>query len=749
MGELAKRCLRYRAIAREPRAKVVARDAMCVLFSIYAFGFISKDCFAQATSLWKSNVDDSRPSLFFGASFSDNLTGAKFDAYDGTILCGIYNSGSKPGWNGLAGLTLPFKNSLSFNGAIQYRDLSTSFETHANLNPDPPARHSGVGDIPISRNRYFTANFSLLSFSTTISYELIQRLRITAGPYLGFFLKHSYSETEVIDPSVLADTDAYYYPSLQQTRTVGSGALDLNSMLQFGMSLGASYELPFQPNVGLRPSIGWIIPFTSIVAGYRNLGYISSLGGSLELVYHFHEPPVQEIKTERGNEIAETSEQLPSAPISPPAAPAPTRSLLKVSIEAQGVDADGRKVSEPVLSIERTHVTEVYPMLHYVFFDDGSAEIPQRYYRETASTRSEFDEKRLFTSNALEIHHHVLDILGKRLMENPKASIMLVGTRSEHSVKDASLGDSISRARAQSIQDYLANVWDISRDRIHIRKRGLPEVASDDRNPFGEAENRRVEIIPSTSDITSPLWTERIERVATPPSISFYPTIRANTGIRSATITVMQRGQVLRTIDALSDSASSEFLWTIDDHSMPDDRAPRDGSSTLYDSLTYRFSVVDSLSDTAYADGVIHLKLRSSDVTKHRNDRSYASDTSLDKQLERYSLILFDYSSSQLDKKESDRIVMDMASSVNDSTRMTLTGHTDKTGDDAFNERLARVRVTRAAEMLEAELKKLGKKEPDLTVESRGSRDELFDNSIPEGRVLSRTVRALIENETK
>jgi hypothetical protein len=49
--------------------------------------------------------------------------------------------------------------------------------------------------------------------------------------------------------------------------------------------------------------------------------------------------------------------------------------------------------------------------------------------------------------------------------------------------------------------------------------------------------------------------------------------------------------------------------------------------------------------------------------------------------------------------------------------------------------------------MLQAELKKLGKREPDLSVESHGSRDDLFDNSIPEGRVLSRTVRALIENE--
>jgi outer membrane protein OmpA-like peptidoglycan-associated protein len=380
---------------------------------------------------------------------------------------------------------------------------------------------------------------------------------------------------------------------------------------------------------------------------------------------------------------------------------------------------------------------EVYPMLHYVFFDDGSSEIPERYHRETAATRNNFLEKDLFTANALEIHHHVLDILGERLAANPEASVTLVGTRSEHSLNDSLFGAVIALDRAKSVQDYLATVWGISRERLRLREHGLPEVASDDHNPFGQAENRRVEIIPSTPEITAPLRTERIERVATPPRIDFEPEITANAGIRSATITVYQHGHVLRTIDALSDSAASEYLWTIDDRSMPDDAPDAE------DSLRYVFAAVDSLGDTAEASGVIRLKKETSDISRH------AGDTSLDKQLDRYSLILFDYSSSQLDKKESDLIIKEMASAIRSNAHVTLTGHTDKTGDDAFNDRLAHDRVTRAAQMLEAELKRLGEKIPPLAIESRGSRDNLFDNSIPEGRVLSRTVRATIANDIK
>ena len=161
------------------------------------------------------------------------------------------------------------------------------------------------------------------------------------------------------------------------------------------------------------------------------------------------------------------------------------------------------------------------------------------------------------------------------------------------------------------------------------------------------------------------------------------------------------------------------------------------------DSLTYTFTVVDSMGDSATASGVIHLRQEQRETTKHQ------SDTARDKELERYSLILFDYSSSQLDKRQSERIVNTMAESITPSSNVTLTGHTDKTGDDAFNDRLANQRVSRAAEMLSTELQQLGKKRPAMLVESRGSRDLLFDNAIPEGRVLSRTVRALIENDEK
>jgi outer membrane protein OmpA-like peptidoglycan-associated protein len=720
MGRVAKkiRISNYPAVRR---AWVFCAQGRIVLF------FAAASCVANGTLF----AQDREPSFFIGGAFTSNKASASIDAYDGSTPCGVFQNGNGGAPSMFGGMTFPLTGKFSIDTKLEYDNLSTSFDIPAtSIVKNTPLAYDLFNNSydTIQRNRLYDASLGMVGATALVSYAIFPRLHISAGPFVGVLIQHSYNETE----QLVSPGNAVYASTESTTRTISSTTISGANLLQGGMEFGASYELPFEPHLALRPSFGATIPFTPITSHL----YVYSIGGSISLVYHFAEPP--EPVPAIVNNFEKPPVPIETPPLATPAASAsvvPKRAMLSVSVKALGVQEDGREVSEPVVSIERTHVTEVYPMLHYVFFEDGSSDIPSRYNLSTAAARASFDEKALFTANALDIHHHVLDILGRRLAENPEASITLVGTRSEHSPQDSALARSVALARARSVQDYLATVWGISRERMRLRERALPEAASDDHNAFGQAENRRVEIIPSSTDITAPLWTEHIERVATPPRIDFEPEITANAGIRTATITVLQHGRILRQIDALTDNAASEYLWTIDERSMPDD-APGTG-----DSLRYIFTVVDSMGDTASANGVILVKKETRDTTMH------ASDTSQDKQVERYSLILFDYSSSQLDKKESDLILREMAASIQGQARVTLTGHTDKTGDDAFNDRLARDRVTRAAKMLEAELTQLRKTHAPLAIESRGSRDNLFDNSIPEGRVLSRTVRATIEQE--
>ncbi|MDP4200490.1 MAG: OmpA family protein [Bacteroidota bacterium] len=676
-----------------------------------------------------AQTEPTKPSLFGSVQLSNNLSFSSIPAYDNSYECGTFQQGHKwfaPSFR--IGASLPQGPSWSFGGALMYHDLSTNYTLNAQETPQTPLARDPFGNyVAITRTRTLDVSLSMLAASLFASYEVLPRFAVTAGPYAGFLTSHSLSQSEAI----ASPSGAVYADNNRSVRAVSSAAFNVHPF-QAGFDLNASYELYFQPNLWLRPSFGVMLPVTSISDRSTSAWRILPTGFALGLVYRTGEsPPPAAIA------LVDTPfrEPVPDvAPVeAPQVSPAPVNHVLSVSISAFGVNEDGTEVEEPLLTIERLHVTEVYPMLHYVFFDDGASKIPSRYHQRTAAERDAFEVSSLFTSGALEIHHNVLDILGRRLHDDPSASVTLVGARSIHSRGDAARGQAISRERAESVAQYFETVWDVAPNRLHVRVRDLPDVASDDLNAFGEAENRRVEIIPSRDGIAAPLHTERIERVATPPHISFYPEIVSSAGVRSATIEVRERDRVLRSFDALTKGTTGAYVWTLDEQSMPDRR----------DSLNYTIVVIDSLGDTAKAEGTIHLR------QKIRNRTVHITDTTLDKEVEKYSLILFDYSSSQLDRKQAEGIIHDMAGSILKGSQVTLTGHTDKTGDDQFNEKLARDRVTRAADMLQAALRRSGKGKPSMLVESHGSRDDLFDNSIPEGRVLSRTVRALIENEVR
>ncbi len=666
--------------------------------------------------------EQTKPSYFGSIQLSNNLSFSSILAYDGAYECGVFQQGAK--WfvpSGRLGVSIPQGGGWSFGGSLLYNDLSTSYSITASPTGEMPRALTPSGnDTSIDRSRNLDVSLSMLGISAFASYEVLPHFAIALGPFAGFLTSHSISQNEAI----VSPSNAVYADNKMSLRAVPSAPFNVNPF-QAGFDLSVSYELFFQPNLWLRPSFGVMLPLTSISDRSTTAWRIIPSGLSLGLVYRASEPTPAAIAL-----LDTLLRAYPEAPPTSPT-PAPPRPVLDISIKAFGINEDGEEVEEPLVSIERLHVTEVYPMLHYVFFDDGSSGIPTRYHQRMASDRDAFQEASLFTAGALEIHHNVLDILGKRLHEDPTASVTLVGARSTHSAGDASRGLAISRERAESVAQYFERVWGISRERLHIRAHDLPDVASDDQNAFGEAENRRVEIIPSNGAITAPLRTERIERVATPPHIRFHLDMVSSAGVRSATTAIKERDRVLNTFDALTAGSFGDYVWTLDSKSMPNG----------HDSLTYSFVVVDSLGDTSRAEGTIHLRQRIRDRTVH------VTDTSLDKEVERYSLILFDYSSSQLDRKQTESIVHDMAGSISKGSQVKLTGHTDKTGDDQFNDKLSRDRVTRAADMLQAALRRTGKGRPSMLVESHGSRDDLFDNSIPEGRVLSRTVRALIENE--
>jgi outer membrane protein OmpA-like peptidoglycan-associated protein len=154
-----------------------------------------------------------------------------------------------------------------------------------------------------------------------------------------------------------------------------------------------------------------------------------------------------------------------------------------------------------------------------------------------------------------------------------------------------------------------------------------------------------------------------------------------------------------------------------------------DALSQKNDSLTLFIEATDSAGTTASAINTIPLK-------RTRTERER------DQELERYSLILFGFDDDKLGTKN-ERTISFVAESFKKMKPeiVNVLGYTDETGDQSYNDELSRRRADQAIKQLEASLKQKKVSLPAKTfVEGKGSREVLYDNTLPEGRFFSRTV---------
>ncbi|MBT8365131.1 MAG: OmpA family protein, partial [Deltaproteobacteria bacterium] len=115
--------------------------------------------------------------------------------------------------------------------------------------------------------------------------------------------------------------------------------------------------------------------------------------------------------------------------------------------------------------------------------------------------------------------------------------------------------------------------------------------------------------------------------------------------------------------------------------------------------------------------------------------------------LEKYALILFDFNQSDINENNKeiiDRIVARIKEIP--SAAVSIVGHTDTIGQEAYNLDLSTKRAKAAYDHILAGGVPAGE---NITYEGIGPRDALFDNELPEGRALNRTVTVTLEYEQR
>jgi len=115
------------------------------------------------------------------------------------------------------------------------------------------------------------------------------------------------------------------------------------------------------------------------------------------------------------------------------------------------------------------------------------------------------------------------------------------------------------------------------------------------------------------------------------------------------------------------------------------------------------------------------------------------------KVMEKYALILFDFD--RADIKDRNRAVLDrIIARIKEvpNARVAIEGHTDTIGKEAYNIDLSERRAKAAYDMIMAGG---GINTENISDEGAGPHNPLFDNQLPEGRALNRTVTVTLEYE--
>ena len=585
----------------------------------------------------------------------------------------IYNDGQGGGFYG--GLT--FQTSIT--DAIHFGTRIT-YDNRSLLATDESYRKSDGVAAAEAATYYkddYQFNMSYVSVEPHVKFYLGDYLHVTTGVGLGASIEQKFDYTPE-ESTQQKDLDVARPGTVKHALTASGFA-------------GAGYDV-YLSDPGA--STQWILtPFVeaSYMVGQRGTNFASqnafndgmstvSIRGGVALA--FGSAPMIEAVTE--------------APYTPSPAPAPGK-LFRAVEPREGVYAK---------RIERAD----FPMRPYVFFDRGSAELPERYvkltreqtrmFANTASSTaidvSDVDQRSKVQRN---VYYNILNYMGWRLTSYPGASVELYASDPD--------GRS-ARSLAESVQKYLVDVWGVRPEQLKITT-GDPEPRSGtarSTSPRLSDENRRVQF-----------------RNMQPDRLGSRVMV---TSVRPAEM----EHQVLVDMSATRNLSS----WGA--------RIDGNGQSRWFGPFTQA---------TAYLDptGLLQPDQRSGKFTLTVNATTRDGMTRTES--EQMSLVRTDQESTSMRHRlnfefndedpvarSKNFLISDIIPEIRNGSRVNIYGHTDEIGK--ANLELSMKRADQVMDLMKQELAARGIRNVKFTSNAVGEDEPLFDNDTPEGRMYNRTV---------
>ena len=396
--------------------------------------------------------------------------------------CPEFTGGIDIGW--LAGLTYikPFDTEWSLHVRLHYGTFGGNFMTSET---QPTIGPGGVSETATIQHDLSTS-FSQVSIEPLAGYQVVDDLNLLGGVTVGYILSSTFSQKETL----VTPVDAVF-ANQSRERNIIEGDIPNSSALGFGITVGASYDIALNADrtVFLSPEV--LFTFSPIPA-VQDISYnIHHLRAGLALSFV---PPALSDSL-YGQELYEFARTVDA-----PTAVSPTNAFVS-KVSATGVSADGSRTGAVnSIRVEEFASTRTRPVLPYVFFNESSYSIPDRYYDLNSDQRDEFSMDNFYNLDPLVTYHHLLNIIGKRMSDNPSSTITLTG----HATPEERGGDDLAQARANEVKRYLTSNWGVESERIQVVWKGLPAKPSNMEHAEGQAENQRVEIASNDPTILAP-----------------------------------------------------------------------------------------------------------------------------------------------------------------------------------------------------------------------------------------------------
>lgn len=383
--------------------------------------------------------------------------------------------------------------------------LFESGEVFTTLSQFPPG--IGYSQVEVS------TLVGLLRLNAQMQYNAIDSWTIGVGPWLSYrWASHLVRQERVVH---LEDGGGGIIPlSENEALPVVRAENSLESSpFRAGLALSLSRRIALQHNVDLMPSLQADIDAGSLIGDKLGIR-AARIGVGLSVLFSgSKKTPVEYIR-----DTVYIAEPLVSVPV-PPTAPA-----LQSAIQLHSMQG-AQKLSEVPIQKKSTYYKQSSELLPLVFFEDNSAAVPVRYTQLQQEEVEGFSRHTLVRLSPVQVYYHVLNILGVRMAENPMSAIVLTGS----TVRGEPIA--LAQARAESVRNYLRDVWGIDEKRMAIREER------------GGNESRSVAISSTSSVLTEPVVIEwKLQNLAAPP-VKLSHRVHAEAGVQSWRLLLTYRGR--------------------------------------------------------------------------------------------------------------------------------------------------------------------------------------------------------------